>query len=386
MKNNEDVYDLGTVTDFTKSNFLISAKYKTSLMEAKILALALSRVKSDNGTVYAEMQVSELKKIFGVNNSHSFYEKLSKTASLMTGRTIGMTDPSREKFDYLSIITRATCKNGLFLIKFNTDLKDYVMNLKNNFTIMSLPVLLSFENVYAFRLYEILLSNIYKTNIITIGLSELKFLLGAANAEADSVKKVLSNESKPDYDKAYEKASTEKMFEVYSNFRVKVLDKAINDINDKTEFIVKYKPNRGGKGGKIQSITFFIEKKQHEIVEEVDELEELNNTKDNLLLKENNTKDKEQIIEIIADDIIEEKIKLRDIKTIAETANYDIEKIRNAYSIMKKQKEVKNVVGFLLSAIKNDYKDIPNKSNNNAFGFEQQTYDFDSIEKNFLAN
>ena len=55
-------------------------------------------------------------------------------------------------------------------------------------------------------------------------------------------------------------------------------------------------------------------------------------------------------------DIIDQKIKFSEIRAIAEAADYDIDKVKAAYDLSKKAKNIDNFVGWMISAIKNDYK------------------------------
>ena len=187
--------------EFSKSNFLISSKYRSSLLENQIMAISLSRIQTDGILVYAEIKASELKKMLNITGG-SFYAKLDKTANMMTGKTIGFTDPDNEEFEYHAVVTSAKYKRGTFRVEFNHNLKNMISDIKNNFTRLSLPILMQFKTVYGFRLYEVLKSRLYKGDMIVIRLSELRFLLGVANAELENVKSILRGNKNPDYDKA----------------------------------------------------------------------------------------------------------------------------------------------------------------------------------------
>ena len=69
--------------DYNKPNFLISAKYKSSLMANKVLAISLSRLQeaedSKDGVLVSDIKASEIKKLIG-GNYGSFYKTLEKTA------------------------------------------------------------------------------------------------------------------------------------------------------------------------------------------------------------------------------------------------------------------------------------------------------------------
>ncbi|MBQ2407621.1 MAG: replication initiation protein [Lachnospiraceae bacterium] len=377
----EELYMLNP-KEFSKSNILIGSKFKASLTELKITALALSRIKTDGNNVFAEMKASELRNYLSLSRSY-FYTALDRTAAKMTGRTIGMSNPDTHEFDYMAVITRATYKKGTFTVKFNPELKEYITNIKSNFTKLSLPILMSFENEYTFRLYEVLKSHEYKGNHISIGLSELRFLLGAVNAELDAVKAILIGTKFPDYDKAFE-VSPEKIHEDFRHFHEEIIKPTVDEINEKSDINVTYVLDKCGKGGKVYQITFDVSNKYETESEDI----VLNETKIEL-----SDTDKEEIIELLMDDIIEERLKYKDYITIAEKSNYDIEKVKRAYDMMKSSRaKIENVTGWLLRAIEEDYDFVKNKKNSsikskNSFNnFQQSTLDIEALEQQLISN
>ena len=63
----------------------------------------------------------------------------------------------------------------------------------------------------------------------------------------------------PDCDKAVERAS-EKSFKDWYEFRRGVIDVAVKEINEVDNgTYVTYEANKAGQGGKVYSITFFVE-------------------------------------------------------------------------------------------------------------------------------
>lgn len=372
-------YILGT-KEYSKSNFLIGAKYKSSLIEAKLTALSLSKIQCEGEKVFSEIKAADLKRIFK-SNSNSFYGQLNDAAANMTGQTIGMSNPDTMEFKYIAVITSAEYRNGIFRVRFNEELKNSIVNIKSNFTKLPLAIMMSFKSVYGFRLYEVLKSKIYQGTNVTIELAELKFLLGVVNSEIEGVRKILNGQKRPDYEKALS-VSPEKMFEDYPSFRRRVIEKAVSDINDKTELNVKFKPEKSGKGGKVYAITFTVDFKQQEHDEfTIDGMFELDEEQ------------KQEIVDEIMDSIIEERLKSKDYRVIAETADYDIEKIRKVYDIMKKSSSnIENITGWLIKALKDGYDEpvrsiTDRKKISNAFNnFKQNDYDFEQLELDLLLN
>ena len=81
---------------YSKSNYLISAKYKSSIYENKILAIALAHFKqatqeSANAPYVLSMSAKQIHEIIGGSTSN-VYHQLKAVAEEMTGRVIGVTD------------------------------------------------------------------------------------------------------------------------------------------------------------------------------------------------------------------------------------------------------------------------------------------------------
>ena len=339
------------VAEYIKSNFLISGKYKSTLMENKLLAIFLANINNvveEHGLLYSRMKASDLRKMLN-GNQGSFYSQLNKAANSLTGKSIGMSDPESKVFDYMTIIVHATYDKGVMTMKFNPEIKDYIHDIKKNFTRLQLPIMLSFDCVYSFRLYEILKSKAYYPKgtkhmdgvfVSTFLLSELKLNLGVVNADLDGVKKVLKKNKNPDFDKAVSVAS-EKVLDEWGDFKKVVLEPAMKEINEKTDIEISYTPIRGGNGGRIYEIEFII--KTNSMLETEEDVVELSE------------EEKLEFIDKISK-FFAEQIRFKDLVSIAKAAHYDFKKVVKAQECLKQQKQkVENEVGWLITAIKKDF-------------------------------
>jgi len=380
---------------YSKGNLLITAKYRSSLLENKLLAIALANIQNsyedDNGNLISELKASEIKKLMG-DSSNSIYRHLEPIAQQMTGRTIGMKDPEKEIFDYKSVVTHAHYENGTFTIEFNHLLKDQIIDIQNKYTVLNLPTMLLFKSVYSFRLYELLKSMSYipkgqkrieeeQNWELKFQLSELKLELGVVNANSDKVQKILSNKKHPNFDEAV-KAAPEQVFEQYRDFKRRVLDVAVSEINEKTEMNVSYETIKSGRGGKVNAIVFEVSYEVHEVKNK----KEIEN-KIEVVEKEI---DIDELLDDIYD-ILEGKFKLKDVRKIAKEANYDVLSIKKAYKIYKKnEKTIDNNVGFMIAAIKDGYETSSetkkSKKSNSFIEFNQNEYDFDDLEEKLMDN
>ena len=430
--------------NFKKSNILIGAKYRSTLMENKILAVALSKIETarieKDGSLVSSMSAAELRELFG-DSTGSIYRHLKPVAKGMTSRVIGMEDPEKKEFHYMAVVTNADYKDGIFSITFNPLLRDQINNIKNKFTLLSLPTMMSFKSVYSFRLYELLRSETFIGNHncqynldgsfeFLTGLAELKLEIGVIDADNDKVKRVLS--AGPDYDKAIE-AAPEKRFTEWYDFKRRVLDTARDEINRKTDMILDYLPKREGRGGKIRSVLFKVQYKktdtsrmgasdpgaEHRLgsdtsrmgseqpdtlrIEPDKKTEQPDTSRmgapdssEKMYCIEPDTSwmeasdpgerthrlgsdKKTDIIDLIDQTmlIISEKITARDAEAILKAADYDINRIKDAYEIASDN--VDNIVGWMISAVREGYRKPVKKKKNTG-------YDIEEIERTLVAN
>ncbi|SES11488.1 Initiator Replication protein [Butyrivibrio fibrisolvens] len=401
--------------NYKKSNFLITSKYKSSILENKILSIALANAddihEESEGLVY-EIAVSDLKRKMNISKSYgSFYDKLDDAAKSMTGRTIGTSNKKNRTFDYISVVTRATSKDGIFRIIFNPALKENIIDIKDKFTVLKLSTMLSFKSSYSLRLYELLKDelqeikwqqdrdaitlgkkNTYRQENLfkyetSIGLAELKLEMGVVNAELDKVKRVLQGKN-PDYEKAVA-SSPEQIFKSWSDFRRRVLEKATEEINEKTDLHVDFEADKAGRGGKVVGVTFIItDSKSYKNSNAGIKTKSSDVFMDDLgdpYIVEAEELDIDDLIDKVRM-IISENLKTKEIKSILQAADNDISKIKDAYELAGKQSEIENLVGWMISAIKNGYTATPKKKNNTYSDFEQNTYDYELLEDELRAN
>ena len=379
-KDNSLVQSLEVKEEYKKPNFLISAKYKSTLMENQIQAYSLSHIDHfviDEKThaLVDVMKAAELRKVLG-GNSGSFYKQLAMTADLMTSRNIGFVDPETKSFDFMSIVIKSRYERGKFYLYYNPYLTEYIKDIKNKFTPLSLKVMMSFKDVYSFRLYELIKSQCYFVNQVKdetnrfrfrMSLAELKLDLGIVNVDKNDTALVreLKGKKHPNFDKAIE-LSNEKKMEKWSDFERYALRPAIKEINTiKSGMHISYDTVRGGRGGKITAIIFTVDM----LIEEEQAL--LNDIK--ILTDE----EKEDFLDDMRD-VIEEKIKTKDLRKIAEAANYNLLLIEEKYALSKTQ-NIDNLVGWLLTSIKEDYKKPISslKKSKNNWNFEESNTIYD---------
>ena len=380
------------INSYKKSNLLISSKCKSTITENKIQAIALASIQNAKenkaGNLECTFSAAELRKLFG-DDSGSLYKRLDSTAKKMTGSVIGYTNEETQSFEYISVISKAKYEDSKFTIIFNGELKDQILDIQEKYTILNLTTMMKFEHVYSFRLYEYIKSEYYKKKYIvqerikgmgyemTIPCAEMRLMMGTVDANDNKVKAVLSKGKKPDYNKAVEVAEKEKKskFKEWKEFKRSVIDVAVKEINELTELNIECKTDRAGIGGKAVGISFIITDKEDTISNIEPEV-----------IDEKSVDILDLIDEVRS--FITDNLPSSDIKAILESADLDVDRVRLAYELSKRQKQISNLTGWLIKAIRENYQPgISTKSKGNNFNnFPQSNVDFDVLENLLLDN
>ncbi len=352
----------------TKSNRLIQAQYKCSVLEEKIVYAALyaaqnkSFVETDEGYEVI-ISPNELREMTGYKGG-SFYSKLQPAAQALTQRVYGIEDPENDRFEYINLISRSVYDKGEFKITFNRTQRNLILNLTTNFT--QLPVLMmKLKNVYAFRLYELLRSECYykkntpkaeRTNtfFLSHSISELKLALGVVDASERDVRKVLSSKT-PDYDMAVAKAK-DSMYSVNGNFTRDVIAKAVKEINTKLDMKIEYKTRK--RGAQLHDVEFVVT------------MEDKKKESDDEGVKLNEAELFEFHSKVLK--LFDCKLGYSEVPLISRKSGYDMQKLIRIRNIMDDSKVViKNIAGFILKALEDNYQ--VNKAE-----FEKKSPDKDS--------
>lgn len=343
----EEYYNVQAV----KSNVLISSKYRSNLLEQRILTYVFANIDSvqrREDAYYFEFHTSVLMNMIKASSSSgSYYSRLKEAAKALTGRTIGFEDPVNHSFGFYNIVNSATYADGKMTLKFNKDIGDTVLfNLKSNYTRLPLLVMMEFKSVYSMRLYEVLRSIYYKKHTVTYGISELKLTLGVVNTNIEAVRRVLDskkNLTESDFELAVAKCP-ERMFDTWRSFRSNVIEVAVKEINKVSDMRVEYSTIRTGHGGKVTGITF----KMYLVKEDTSQKTSLSD--DDKLLFYDNIRDKMYSFGV--------RISTPEARQIAQEAEFDEARVNRAIHLVMESVEpgtVQNPVGYIIKAIRGNY-------------------------------
>lgn len=222
-----------------KANELIQkSRFQLSLPEQKTVAYICSLIqpgkREDTYQLEYNFNIRDYAKICGIDyDSGRNYAEIKKTLKHLSDRSMWVDFGNEEVLCRWLSKVRIKKKSGIVSICIDADLAPYLFNLGKNFTEYQLFHVLNMKSAFSFRLYEILKSYLYKDYFEkTFHIDELKLLL--------AVEKV------PSYDR-------------FPDFRRKVIDKAVSEINDQSDLRVTYDTTT--KGRKVTHITFRITRK-----------------------------------------------------------------------------------------------------------------------------
>lgn len=388
-----------------KSNELITSKYSATILENQLFCLGLKEVREEGGEFVATLSAADIKARLGEKDYHSFYTQLKKTSLRMLKFNIMMENEKRTAFHAVNLISDVKYDDGVYQIFFNKKFKDFFgERLIKKYTFLNIETMLKFKSSVSLRLYEILKSQCYAPKEVfdkmaedgvyrlRFGVNELRCMLGCVDTSIDKISDLFQGNTR-DYDYIMERikeiAEKEKdplikkritpKWDTWRNFK-RVLSTSLEEINEKTELYVEMEYKSTGKKTKIGYIYFVVntnavEKKENATDEDVEEP-----------VKEERAVDAIEIGKLL--NLIEQVMKitnsdftLEECKLLLETSNYDVEKVKKAYSVYSSAKNVDNSVGYMVRAIKEGWETPKAKSKKGSSGYQQTQYDFEALQK-----
>ena len=196
---------LTNTNDIKIANELNEVEFNLRSMSFDLLCVMLSQItKKDNKFKYYELFISIIEKRINRKLNRT---SLKKAATELKAATVFLENRAIKWFEFFEYDS----SSGIIKVKFNEDLKPYLIQVPRKFTLVKLYSILNLNGYYSKRLY-LLLAQYLKMTKWTYNLKELQELLSVS----DSMKKS------------------------YSNFKLRVLEPAIEDINKKSNIIVSY--------------------------------------------------------------------------------------------------------------------------------------------------
>ena len=205
-----------------KDNALVSASYYLSLAEQRLILLGIVEARNnqsqDNEFI---IHVNSYINAFGVDDSTA-YLTIKEACKRLRGRYFTyqkLVNDNLEQTESNWVQSVSYAINSSYVkIKFTDDVMPLITNLERHFTSYQLEQVKDLTSIYAIRLYELLISWKQKKKV-ELSLVDLRLKLGIEPNE----------------------------YKAMNNFKAKVLDLAVSQINEHTDITVKYEQVKQGR-------------------------------------------------------------------------------------------------------------------------------------------
>jgi len=210
-------------------NNLIEAKYHLTLQEKRLVVLMSSHIKKEDKEFQTyTFSIQELSNFLELNNKN-LYKEIDTVVSKLFNRVLIIRNEIENSTTKISWLTYAKYWHGqgLVQLKFNEELKPYLLDIKERFTKIFLGDVIGLKSVHSIRFYELL------KQYETIGIREIKLidLREYCGIRIDQYKK-------------------------FNNLKKDVLESSKQEINSKTDLLIDYKEIKTSR--KVTAIQFSI--------------------------------------------------------------------------------------------------------------------------------
>lgn len=230
--------------------------------EARLLRLVIMQInKTDKELSDYEINIQELAEFLGINTTQTLYDDIYDICDRLTKKRIAVrTESTKNPWSFHPWMAEASYDGSVVKLALNQKIKDYVLNFHDLFTQYEMFNILELRSYYSIRIYEILkmkYTSCYKNkNKFDFSLEELRGMTG-----------------------------TEEKFKQIGIWKMRVIDIAEREINEKTDLLIQVKPikrsrkyigfrfivNEKSKMKSIESVEMAVEKdKEQQIPGQID--------------------------------------------------------------------------------------------------------------------
>lgn len=212
-----------------KSNKLISARYRLSVVEQRVVLSAIAQIKpGDKDLRRYRVRIADIASMMGDGWTNP-YGKVKRAIQKLTTRGLTIHEPDGDLVTSWLSSGKYRDKEGAVYLRFDPDLKPYLLQLKGRFTAYGLEEALSLRSRHSFRFYE-LIKHREGLGAWEFTLEELRELLGLMPTE----------------------------YPEWRGFRRRVLDVAKAELNKATSIRFDYETITTGR--KVTGVRFIINK------------------------------------------------------------------------------------------------------------------------------
>lgn len=211
-----------------KSNALIQASYTLGLVEQRLILMSIVGARESGEGITAEtlltVKAQDYAALFGVER-HTAYEALADAVETLFNRraTVEVYDKKRGRTRPMAVrwVTAMAYEegDGEITLRFGHEVVPEITRLEENFTSYELEQVAGLKSAYAVRLYELLIQwrTAGKTPIFEICQFRSQLGLGVND------------------------------YPIMGNFKARVLDYAVNQINSHTDITATYEQHKSGR-------------------------------------------------------------------------------------------------------------------------------------------
>lgn len=235
-----------TIPTVRQANELIEASYKIATIgESRLIRLLLSQIEpTDEDFKIYRISAIDFANVFGLNSRDGrIYELIYEASDALTSRKIRIKDGKNWLLTNWLSSAKYTAGSGYVELRFDANLKPYLLQLKGYFTQYKLDRVVNFKSLYSIRLFELLKAAEFKAN-------------------KDGFKRSF------DYEELRDKLGIEEHeYLFFKDFRVRVIDATRKEINENSDiFIVDIDYAKTGR--KVTHIVFHCEKRPQPLEKE----------------------------------------------------------------------------------------------------------------------
>ncbi len=157
-KPNYEILNIDHEQQYAMKNSMVYAKYNYSVNANKLFRLAVSSIKpDDDGFLHYETTIPELKQAFGFT-SNSLYRDIDSLTEEFSSSIQIETEGGGFKKYWLFSMCEFDREQGKLLIKFNQDMKPFLLNLKDSlyYNKRHLSEIMEMRSIYSIRLLEMI--------------------------------------------------------------------------------------------------------------------------------------------------------------------------------------------------------------------------------------
>ena len=222
----------------TQANSLVYAAYEMSLQEKRLLLLLMSMVRQDHTKFHTYcIPVKQIAEFLGIDKKRA-YQVIRTSCKKLMSRVLDVEKPDGEwkQFHWVSTahyMPKGKSRTGEaeLELKIHDELHPLLLELKKQFASVPLEHIANLSSYHSIRIFEILFhkSHKLKNPKVRMELDDLKRYLGV-----------------------------EKSYPNFSNFKIKILEPAKKNLEEKTP--IKFTYSNVKKGNKVVAIDFVVTK------------------------------------------------------------------------------------------------------------------------------